>query len=76
MVLLEPAQSSAVPEGATHILPAYENALDCRPSYLKWGYDFTGPESGKMFCCWFFWSKGAWHKDTSFVERHNRLVKL
>lgn len=62
-----------IPPGTTHIMPALETDFDQTPSYFKWGYNFTGPETGRMFCCWYHWYQGKWCKDLSFTDRHKRL---
>lgn len=64
------------PVGTTHVLPADPTGFDQTPTYMKWGYDFTGPESGTRYHCWFNWYRDQWCKDTSFANRHNRLLTI
>lgn len=66
--------TNQAPPGATHILPADPLGFDQRPTWMKWGYDFTGPESGQMFCCWYSWDRGEWKRDKSFHPRENTVL--
>jgi len=67
-----------IPEGTTHFIPADSTDFNQVPDFMKWGYAFTGPETGKHFFCWYYWNCGllAWVKDLSFVDRHNKLKPI
>lgn len=65
------------PSGTTHVLPPNPLDFDRRPIWLKWGYAFTGPESGRRFYQWYSWDRGEWRADKSFHPRENTvLLKL
>lgn len=54
-----------IPKGTSHVGRVSPLAYDQRPTFFKWGYDFTGPETGRVFYCWFIWTRNRWQKDTS-----------
>jgi hypothetical protein len=64
------------PTDATHFLPANQTDFRPGPTFMKRGPDFTGPESGTVFYCWFHWYQGSWHRDHGFSDRHNRLKPI
>lgn len=70
--------NEVVPNGTTHMIPANELDYNPQPTYMKWGFDFRGPESGKEYYCWYWWdiSRKSWVKDPSFSNRRNVLVEV
>jgi hypothetical protein len=66
--------ATQAPPGTTHVLPADPLGFDQRPTWMKWGYSFTGPESGRLFYRWYSWDRGEWVPDSSLHPRENTVI--
>lgn len=72
-----------IPEGTTHVELAREIDYCQRPTFMKWGYDFTGPESGTRYDCWYIWHSYKhycdWAQDYGYQKPKddpNRLITV
>lgn len=71
---------SDIPRGCTHVQLA--NPLDyCqRPTFMKWDFDFRGPESGNVYNCWYIWHRfkhySDWVKDYGYQRPRDKSLFL